>query len=80
MARRPYSDTRQWVEDESLVDAYLVRVVFLPTDWQTKRMDDGVPVWDIQNFVRFAGFDSAEEPLWEKLRGGRFYVHFSHDD
>lgn len=57
---------------------YLVRIVALPTDW---RENTGrATVWDIDDVVSFGKFDSPKEPLWEKLRGGSFYVNFEADD
>ena len=62
-------------------DRYLLRLVSLPRAWRSED-DSGndITVRDIQDFVDYGNFEEDDEPLWEKLRGGEFYVSFGSGD
>lgn len=69
-------------EDASLEERvatwqYLVRIVLLPEDWRSKiRAPEAIEMRDIQDVARFGDLHGEQEPVWEKLRGGKFYVNF----
>ena len=78
MARRPGPDSADkttGVSGESTVYKYVVRVVAIPSGWRgTEELQNSVWTWDIENVITFAQFEK-NEPIWEKLRGGTFYVN-----
>ncbi|MDS0300936.1 ATP-binding protein [Halogeometricum sp. S1BR25-6] len=76
MARRPGPGHHG--AGDGTVYQYLVRIVALPTGWRENVAE--ATVWDIEDVISFAEFDSSDEPLWEKLRGGSFYVEFGTGD
>lgn len=56
---------------------YLVRIVLLPKKWDSDaESPNDIEIRDIRDVVRFGNFDHQNEPVWEKLRGGKFYVNF----
>lgn len=62
-------------------DRYLLRLVSLPREWRgSDGTADRITIREISDFIEYGGFDSDEEPLWEKLRGGSFYVSFGPGD
>jgi hypothetical protein len=86
MARRPRPDhstsSATGGVGDGTVYQYLLRIVVLPMEWwdETTR-NDAVSLWDVEDLVEFAGFDSPEVPIWEKLRGGgKFYVNFGFEE
>lgn len=80
MARRPGPDaTAVNPHSDGTAYRYLVRLVSLPSGWpDDDETGQKIEIIDIDDFVQFAGFDRGDEPIWEKLRGGEFYLQFDH--
>ena len=78
MACRPGpSDTEHAILREPTSWQYLVRIVLLPQHWRTEvESSSDIEIWDIRDVARFGDFHQESEPVWEKLRGGKFYVNF----
>jgi len=69
--RRGPTPTRGTLDKESQepTDRYLLRLVSLPRDWRTGGdQSRTIELRDIHDFVEYGGFDTSDEPLWEKLR------------
>ncbi|MFC6838366.1 sacsin N-terminal ATP-binding-like domain-containing protein [Halomarina ordinaria] len=76
MARRPGPSADGGIPARVTVDRYLVRMVRLPRGWEKGSGWPEIEFRDIEDVVRFGDFDHEEDPVWEKLRGGKFYVNF----
>jgi hypothetical protein len=76
MARRPGPSADVGIPAKVTVDRYLVRMVRLPRGWEKGSGWQEIEFQDIEDVVRFGDFDQEEDPVWEKLRGGKFYVNF----
>ncbi|MDQ2051729.1 hypothetical protein RBH26_14715 [Natronolimnohabitans sp. A-GB9] len=61
---------------DGTVDRYLVRIILLPRNWERESGRGGIEIRDIDDVVKFGKFDEGRDPVWEKLRGGKFYVNF----